>query len=181
VAGEELGLTVNVSVRQLHDSQLVEDVLAALATSGLPASRLTVEITESILMANTDQARDRLAELQGHGVKIAIDDFGSGYSSLGYLQRFPVDVLKLDRSFVDDLQLDRPVGGVVRAIVELADGLGVRLVAEGIETDAQAEALRRRGCRYGQGYLYARPGPLDELTAAIAGTLGAGLAEALVS
>jgi diguanylate cyclase (GGDEF)-like protein/PAS domain S-box-containing protein len=175
--GEELGLTVNVSVRQLHDCHLVDDVLAALATTGLPASRLTVEITESILMSNTDQALDRLSELRRHGVRIAIDDFGSGYSSLGYLQRFPVDVLKLDRSFVDDLQLDRPVGGVVRAIVELADGLGVRLIAEGIETLDQAEALRRRGCRYGQGFLYARPVPIAELVEAVRGTAGIGVVD----
>jgi diguanylate cyclase (GGDEF)-like protein/PAS domain S-box-containing protein len=174
-AWADLGLTVNVSVRQLQDGQLVDDVLAALATTGLAASRLTVEITESILMTNTEQVRDRLAELRAHGVRIAIDDFGSGYSSLGYLQRFGIDVLKLDRSFVEDLQLDRPVGGVVRAIVELADGLGVRLVAEGIETFEQAEALRRRGCRYGQGFLYSRPVAVDGLDDAIRATTGVGI------
>jgi diguanylate cyclase (GGDEF)-like protein/PAS domain S-box-containing protein len=172
---ERLGLTVNVSVRQLQHAGFVADVLTALERSGLSQDRLTIEITESILMTNTDQIRDRLHRLRAHGVRIAIDDFGSGYSSLGYLQRFPVDVLKLDRSFVEDLQLDRPVGGVVRAIVELADGLDVRLVAEGIETAEQAEALRRRGCRYGQGFLYSRPVAADDLDRAVLQTTGVGL------
>ena len=156
-------LTVNVSVRQLQTERLVDDVLRALERSGLPATRLTIEITESILLADTEEIRDRLELLRSRGVKVAIDDFGSGYSSLGYLQRFPVDVLKLDRSFVEDMTAHPERHGVVRAVVELAESMDLRLVAEGIETIEQRDALRDRGCKYGQGYLWSRPVPLHAL------------------
>ncbi len=160
---DDVMLTVNVSVRQLQTDRLVEDVLRALRLSELPAQRLAIEITESILLADTDEIRDRLDDLRSHGVKVAIDDFGSGYSSLGYLQRFPVDILKLDRSFVEDMTAHPERQGVVRAVVDLAQSMNLRLVAEGIETVDQRDALQTCGCRYGQGYLWSRPVPLGEL------------------
>jgi EAL domain-containing protein (putative c-di-GMP-specific phosphodiesterase class I) len=150
-------MSVNLSAGQFADDGLVESVRRALAETGVEPGRLTLEITESVLMQHTDATLVRLAELRALGVRIAIDDFGTGYSSLSYLQRFPVDILKIDRSFIAEVTAvtDQPV--VASAIVELARALGLDLVAEGIETPAQLAWLTARGCRFGQGFLIARP------------------------
>jgi EAL domain-containing protein (putative c-di-GMP-specific phosphodiesterase class I) len=136
-------------------------VAGALARSGLPARRLTLEITESLLVQDPVAAAHTLRELKQLGVRLALDDFGTGYSSLSYLARFPVDVVKIDKSFVDGLGAAQAGTGpnLVRAIVSLGDDLGLGVTAEGIEDPGQVEALLALGCPTGQGYLFARPMP----------------------
>jgi CheY-like chemotaxis protein len=150
---------VNVSGRQLQRPGFVQDVAEALSASGLPAGRLVLEVTESVLLADLDGALHRLEALRALGVQLALDDFGTGYSSLAYLQRLPVDVLKVDRSFTAEVLTDPKRAAVVRAVVGLAGTLGLRVVAEGIETAEQWAALRAMDCAYGQGYYFARPAP----------------------
>jgi diguanylate cyclase (GGDEF)-like protein/PAS domain S-box-containing protein len=150
-------VSVNVSGRQLQRPGFVEDVAEALRASGLPARRLVLEVTESVLLADLDTALKRLEALRALGVRVALDDFGTGYSSLAYLQRLPVDVLKIDRTFTADVTAGGKRAALARAVVTLADTLGLRTVAEGVETDEQDAELRTLGCDYGQGYLYARP------------------------
>ena len=160
---EGLSVSVNLSARQFQHPDLVAEVGAALASSGLDPSRLVLEITESVLMQTTTATIGKLADLRRIGVRLAIDDFGTGYSSLGYLERFPVDILKIDKTFIDGIgeRGNRPV--LARAIVQLGRALGLLVIAEGIERAEQATALRRLGCTRGQGYLFARPLPADEV------------------
>jgi diguanylate cyclase (GGDEF)-like protein len=155
---------VNVSTRQL-DRDLLSGVCDALASAGLPCSRLGLEITESAFMGDRDSvaaASEVLSELRRRGVEIAVDDFGTGYSSLAQLRHLPVDVLKIDKAFVDRIGADEADDRVVGAIVRLGDALGLRVVAEGIETEPQRRRLLALGCGYGQGYLFGRPAPLDD-------------------
>jgi EAL domain-containing protein (putative c-di-GMP-specific phosphodiesterase class I) len=153
----DLGLSVNVSGRQLLDGQLVRDVEAVLAETGLPAPSLTLELTETVLMDDPGNILLRLSELKSLGVQLAIDDFGTGYSSLSYLRRFPVDELKIDKSFIDNIgSIDEDLA-IVRTVVELARILQLRTTAEGIETQEQLDLLRELGCQVGQGYFFARP------------------------
>ena len=166
-------VAVNVSARQLASSSFVATVRRCLAESGASPAGLTLEITESVLMADPEVARAALEELRSMGAHVAIDDFGTGYSSLSYLGRLPLDFLKIDRSFVEGLGYYEPaVGGgdtfLVEGIARLAAALGLTVVAEGIETDWQAAAVRSLGCRKGQGYLFGRPGPAHLLTPAAA-------------
>jgi diguanylate cyclase (GGDEF)-like protein len=158
-----LSVGVNLSARQFQHPDLVAEIGTALNSSGLEPSRLILEITESVLMLTTTTTIGKLADLRRIGVRLAIDDFGTGYSSLGYLERFPVDMLKIDKTFIDGIgeRGNRPV--LARAIVQLGRALDLQVVAEGIERDAQAAVLRRLGCSRGQGYLYARPLPAEEL------------------
>jgi diguanylate cyclase (GGDEF)-like protein len=156
-AGEPLGVAVNVSGRQLDDPSFPSYVAAALAESGLAPERLTLEITESALMRDTDAALATLGALKTLGVRLAVDDFGTGYCSLRYLQRFPIDVLKIDKSFVDGIAHDAHDAALARTIVSLAEQLHLHTVAEGIEHPEQRERLRAMGCEVGQGYLFARP------------------------
>ena len=152
----DLTVSVNLSARQFQDPALGRTLATAVAQSGLADGTLMVEITESVLMQHTQRTIDVLAELRAESVQVAIDDFGTGYSSLSYLQRFPVDVLKIDRSFVgsDDL----PSSWVLaQAIVAMSRGLGLRVIAEGIERGDQLKALREMGCSHGQGYLFSPP------------------------
>jgi diguanylate cyclase (GGDEF)-like protein/PAS domain S-box-containing protein len=162
-------VAVNVSARQLASARFVSLVRSCLATSGASPVGLTLEITESVVMADPDAARIALEELRGIGVRVAIDDFGTGYSSLSYLGRFPLDYLKIDRSFVDGLGTDGPaVGGghtpLVSGIARLASALGLTVVAEGVETELRARAVESLGCQKAQGYLFGRPGPAVVLT-----------------
>ncbi len=153
-----IGLSVNLSGRQLEDASVVDAVRDALATSELDPERLTLEITETALVTNSDGMRERLYQLKELGVTLAIDDFGTGYSSLSYIQQFPVDVLKIDRSFVEGLgRANGTDAALARTIIALGSSLQLRTIAEGIEVDAQRAILRELGCEYGQGYLYARP------------------------
>jgi len=155
--GQPVRITVNLSGRQLQDPGIVDDVRAALEDSGLSPSQLTLEITESMLMQNTDVSMTRLLALRGLGISLAIDDFGTGYSSLAYLQRYPIDILKIDKSFVDSVHTGEDGAVLARAIVALGDTLHLDTVAEGIETEAQRGRLLDLGCALGQGYLFAPP------------------------
>jgi diguanylate cyclase (GGDEF)-like protein len=151
-----LTVSVNLSARELQEPDLISAVAAALLESGLAPDRLTLEVTESLLVADPVEARRQLAALRNIGVLVAIDDFGTGYSSLSYLEQLPADIVKIDKLFVDRL-VDGQPNVLVETITRLGAALGLRTVAEGIELDTQAAALRQMGCDLGQGYLYSRP------------------------
>jgi diguanylate cyclase (GGDEF)-like protein len=157
-----LRIAVNLSARQFRQVELADLVHEVLAVSSFDASCLELELTEGILMHHTEENLATLKAFKTMGVRIAIDDFGTGYSSLSYLQRFPVDVLKIDRSFVKDLPDSPGSVAIVNAVVTLAHGLGLEVVAEGVETIEQKDFLGARGCDEGQGYLFGRPMPLAE-------------------
>lgn len=160
-------VSVNLSPRQFQRGKLVDTVQQALDNAGLPPERLTLEITESIIMQNPDEAREILTELRQMGVRVAIDDFGSGYSSLAYLKLFPLDSLKIDRAFISPLPDDGNSAAIVEAIVAMSRKLKLAVVAEGVETAEQSSFLRSIGCDVAQGYLYSRPLPADKLPAAL--------------
>jgi len=158
---EGLTVSVNLTAQEVHNERLVPIVTQILRRTGLPADRLVLEVTESNLLSDTDVIQERMQTLRALGTRLAIDDFGTGYSSLGYVQRFAFDVLKIDRSFIEGL--DRPTNRqIVTAVLDLARELGVRVVAEGIEEEAQERALIDLGCRYAQGYRYSRPVPASD-------------------
>ena len=164
----EIGLNpprcaVNLSVRQFSHEAIVDEVRDALAQAGLEPAALEVEITESLLMADTERAQDVMHSLHELGIRIAIDDFGTGYSSLAYLKRFQAQTLKIDRSFVQGLPDDRDDAAITQAVIAMAHSLGMQVVAEGVETQAQLEFLRLHGCDEVQGFLLARPLPPELL------------------
>jgi diguanylate cyclase (GGDEF)-like protein len=163
----DLAVNVNLSARQILQPPFCDRVREILETSGLPPRLLTLEITESTLMEDVEGVSARLVELRSQGIGIAIDDFGTGFSSLGYLQRFPVDQLKIAREFISDIVRDARTSQLVDAIIRLADSLALRTVAEGIEEEAQRDRLAELGCSYGQGYLFARPQPLEQVARVI--------------
>ena len=152
-------VTVNVSSVQLRSIEFPETVAAALDASGLPAHRLTIEITETVLMTDVVRTAALLRELKALGVRIAIDDFGTGHSSLQYLQQLPLDTLKIPKPFIDELDTPEGAGVLARAILELGRSFGLQVIAEGIETERQRARLRDLGCTRGQGFLFARPLP----------------------
>ncbi len=157
-SGEELGLSVNLSRRQLGSPQLGDEVRTALALSGVDPQRLILEVTEGVLMEDPGRAGRALAELRSMGTRIAVDDFGTGYSSLSHLQHFPVDILKIDKSFVDPLvSADPGSSALVTTIIGLARSLGLDVIAEGIEHESQLHRLVDLGCRHGQGFLMSPP------------------------
>ena len=153
---------MNLSARQLHDPDLVADVRRVLDATGLDPERLVLEITESTIMSDRANAEERLRRIRAIGVRLAIDDFGTGYSSLSYLRMFPVDILKIDRSFVEGGVASRQGEAFLRTITRLTEALSLTAVAEGVETTEQARVLREVGCGFGQGYLFARPMPATE-------------------
>ena len=159
-----LTVAVNLSALQFASDNLLELVTRALSDAGLAPTRLELEITESLLMNNTEQVMGVLRALSALGVSIAMDDFGTGYSSLAYLWRFPFDKVKIDRAFTHNLGHDAKVGVIVHSIISLAHSLNIRVNAEGVETPSQMAALQDRGCDEFQGFLLGRPGPLEELT-----------------
>jgi diguanylate cyclase (GGDEF)-like protein/PAS domain S-box-containing protein len=164
----DVTVSVNVSLRQITDADLVEDVRAALKAADLPAASLVLEITESILMEKPERVSAVLRQLLDLGVGIQLDDFGTGYSSLTVLHNFPGDTLKIDRAFVADI-VDRPESqAIIRSIAGLAHNLGLRVIAEGIEHPTQIQALIALNCEYGQGYHFARPQPAAEIEALLA-------------
>jgi diguanylate cyclase (GGDEF)-like protein/PAS domain S-box-containing protein len=163
-AAANLCVSVNLSTRQLLEADLVTQVRDVLEASGLEPSALTLELTEGSLMQDVDETVVKLRALKELGVRLAIDDFGTGSSSLGYLQRFPIDTLKIDKSFVDGIAVDDSEDpALVRAIVQMASTLSLETIAEGIEGAEQLDELRSAGCRAGQGYLFARPLQADAL------------------
>jgi diguanylate cyclase (GGDEF)-like protein len=167
--GEGPRVAVNVSALQLTQSAFPDRVADVLAGTGLPASALCLELTESVLINDSGSARMALVAIRAQGVTVSLDDFGTGYASLGYLQQYPVDELKVDRSFVSQLGPDFDRGAIVRSVVDLAHSLRMSVVAEGVETLDQLVALRRMGCDMAQGYYFSKPVPAEELTAALAG------------
>ena len=156
-----LRVAVNLSPEQFRQPELPRSIEGALRDSGLGPSQLELEITESSVMHDREGAVAKLTELRGLGVSVAIDDFGTGYSSLSYLKHLPVDTIKIDRTFVREMATDRNDAAIVRAIVTLGQSLGLRVKAEGVETQEQLDLLRAAGCDEAQGYLYSRPLPPD--------------------
>ena len=163
-----LVVSVNVSPRQFREGDIVETVSHALEHSGLPARYLQLELTESMVMHDPETAVSMLRDLKAIGVSMAVDDFGTGYSSLSYLKRFPVDHLKIDRSFVKDIASDPDDAAIVQAIIALGHKLGLKVVAEGVETLEQQEFLRRNRCNEMQGFLFCKPLPAAEFAAVLA-------------
>ena len=155
-------MAVNLSTRQFRQKDLAEEISAALRDTGLAPGDLELELTESSIMDNLVSAATVLAELEALGITIAVDDFGTGYSSLSYLKTFSIHCLKIDRSFIRDLPGDENDTAIVRTIIALAGSLGLTVVAEGVETDAQLAYLRANHCDQAQGYLFSRPLPPDE-------------------
>jgi diguanylate cyclase (GGDEF)-like protein len=153
----ELALSVNLSARQLYQPDIVRDIVDALDWSGLPPRHLTVEVTETSLMHDTTVVSSRLGELRELGVEIALDDFGTGYSSLSYLRNFPISVVKVDKSFINDIARESESSSVAQAIIELGRTLNLEIVAEGVEDAAQVAELIRLQCQLAQGYHFARP------------------------
>jgi EAL domain-containing protein (putative c-di-GMP-specific phosphodiesterase class I) len=161
----EIKVAVNLSPVQFRSRRLVEMVIAALAHSGLSPTRLELEITESLLLANTEANLAILHQLRALGVRISMDDFGTGYSSLSYLRSFPFDKIKIDRSFVKDLSERSDCGAIVRAISGLGRSLNITTTAEGVETLEQLDWLRAEGCNEVQGYLFSAARPAAEIAA----------------
>jgi EAL domain-containing protein (putative c-di-GMP-specific phosphodiesterase class I) len=161
----ELGISVNVTKHQVEDAETIAVIDRIPGDSGISPGQLKLELTEGVLMDDFARARDWIAELKQRHIKLSIDDFGTGYSSLGYLHQLRVDELKIDRSFVGQMLREPRSMEIVRAIIGLAHGLGLRTVAEGIEQQAQAERLNEIGCDLGQGYHFARPMPEADVMA----------------
>ncbi len=163
-ADEPIALNVNLSARQLRHPNIVRDIADALDDSGLLPSRLILEITESVLMIDTAATLNRLFQLKSLGVRLAVDDFGTGYSSFAYLRRFPVDILKIDKSFVDGVATEPTASALVDAMIRIGKTLRLETVAEGVERIEQADRLRTLECDIGQGYLFSRPLPGDAIS-----------------
>jgi EAL domain-containing protein (putative c-di-GMP-specific phosphodiesterase class I) len=155
----DLKVAVNLSPAQFRSAGLLQVIVGALASSGLAADRLELEITETILLQDSEATLATLYRLREIGVRIAMDDFGTGYSSLSHLQRFPFDKIKIDRSFVSNIVESTSSLNIVRAVAALANGLGVAATAEGVETEAQLETIKSEGCTEMQGFLFSRPLP----------------------
>jgi diguanylate cyclase (GGDEF)-like protein/PAS domain S-box-containing protein len=158
----QVALAVNVSAQQLHLPEFATQVLAILADTGADPHRLSLELTESVLAENIEEVIDKMNRLKSAGVNFSIDDFGTGYSSLSYLKRFPLETLKVDQSFVHDIHTDPAAAAIVEVIITLARKLGLKVIAEGVEEQAQREFLRKGGCDGFQGYLQGRPVSIDE-------------------
>jgi EAL domain-containing protein (putative c-di-GMP-specific phosphodiesterase class I) len=150
-------VSFNLSPRQLWSAHLAEKVVRKFQTAGVAPEKVVVEITESTAMADPDRTQKILSELHAWGLQLALDDFGTGYSSLARLKHMPVDILKIDRSFVRDVHRDESLGSMVRAMVQLAEGLDMVPLAEGIETEGELAFMLEAGCRVGQGFHFARP------------------------
>jgi EAL domain-containing protein (putative c-di-GMP-specific phosphodiesterase class I) len=155
--GFMISVSVNVSAKQLDRDRIIDDVQNALSSSGFPAGMLTLELTETTLMVDVDETLERLKALKALGVHLAIDDFGTGYSSMAYVRQFPIDVLKIDQSFVAGLGETAEAGALVHSLVELGKALGIRTIAEGVETEAQRQTLLAENTDEAQGFYFARP------------------------
>jgi len=166
-------VAVNLSTRQLDDPNLVRDIAALLAQNNLEANRIELEITETMLIHNPDHAEKVINELHQLGLGVSLDDFGTGYSSLTYLKRFPLEAVKIDRSFIKDLPLDLNDLAIAEAIIAMAHALDLKVVAEGVETDEQVASLRALGCDEYQGFIYSQPVPFPELIELLAGAVAA--------
>jgi EAL domain-containing protein (putative c-di-GMP-specific phosphodiesterase class I) len=153
----DLTMAINLSTRQLQQSDIVTQIANSIDHHGLPADRIKLEITESMIMERGEETAELLGAIKSLGVGLSIDDFGTGYSSLAYLKRFPIDELKIDRSFVCDIPDDENDTEIAATIIAMAHNLKLKVVAEGVETEEQAEFLSRHGCQQYQGYLFKPP------------------------
>jgi EAL domain-containing protein (putative c-di-GMP-specific phosphodiesterase class I) len=167
-----LNLAVNLSPHQIHHGDITATVLRVLNETGYPAAWLELELTESALMQREFEAVETLKRLRGLGLRLAMDDFGTGYSSLAYLKRFPLDVLKIDKSFVDDIPHQRDDREIAATIIAMGHTLGFKVLAEGVENCEQLAFLQEQGCDYYQGYLFSPPVPADAFAALLLGNLG---------
>jgi EAL domain-containing protein (putative c-di-GMP-specific phosphodiesterase class I) len=165
LTGEPVRLSLNLSPQYLDRGDFFEKMRSALARHGIAPSQIEVEITENICIRNPQYAIDQLNKLCQLGLSVAIDDFGTGYSSLSYLHRFPIHTIKIDQSFVKEIHDEHSHYPVILAIISIARGLGLNLIAEGVETEAQSRYLEANGCLTMQGYLYHRPIPLPAFMA----------------
>jgi EAL domain-containing protein (putative c-di-GMP-specific phosphodiesterase class I) len=156
----QVELSVNLSPHQLYRPELVDDIVDSLFTTGFDPRQLTLELTETALMHDTNAVRQRLLELREFGIRIALDDFGTGYSSLSYLRHFPIDVLKIDKSFIGAIGTGSDGASLSKAIIDLGRTLNLTTIAEGVESAEQAEELLRLQCRLGQGYYFSKPLPV---------------------
>ena len=163
-ATQGLTLSVNVSARQFRRSDFVAQVLAVLHDCGADPQRLKLELTESVLLSDVEDAIRKMSALRSCGVRFALDDFGTGYSSLAYLKRLPLDQLKIDQTFVRDVLEDANDAAIVRTILALAHSMDLMAVAEGVETEGQRQFLLANGCTLFQGYLFGRPVPIETIT-----------------
>lgn len=157
--GTSIGISVNVSPRQFRDAGFIYTVMNALETSGLEPQQLELEITERLILDNTIETADILRQLDQSGIRLSVDDFGTGYSALSYLKSYPFDTLKIDKSFVQDVMKEQDDAALVKAIINMAHSLGLTVIAEGVEEEAQTHFLQMEGCDYSQGYFYSRPLP----------------------
>jgi diguanylate cyclase (GGDEF)-like protein len=164
MAGYEIGIAVNVSPRQFRDPGFTDIIMRALNQAGLQPELLELEITERLILDNSIETADILRHLDRSGVRLSVDDFGTGYSALSYLKSYPFDTLKIDKSFVQDVLNESDDASLVRAIINMAHSLGLKVVAEGVEEEAQTHFLRDEGCDYAQGYFYSRPMPEQQFT-----------------
>ncbi|WP_150913767.1 bifunctional diguanylate cyclase/phosphodiesterase [Marinobacter halotolerans] len=166
--GMKIGIAVNVSPRQFRDPSFVQTVMQALEQSGLEPDQLELEITERLILDNTIETADILRELDQSGIRLSVDDFGTGYSALSYLKSYPFDTLKIDKSFVQDVMKENDDASLVKAIINMAHSLGLRVIAEGVEEEAQTHFLEKEGCDFSQGYYYSRPLPATDFEAWLA-------------
>ncbi len=164
-----LRVAVNLSARQFAQKTLLSDVAKIIAQSGLTPDCLELEITESLVMTNPEHATETLHKLKAMGINLSIDDFGTGYSSLAYLKRFPIDCVKIDRSFIKDIPTEADDMAITKGVIALGHSLRLKVVAEGVETVEQQDFLRSNGCDEMQGYLFSKPLPAAEATALLKG------------
>jgi EAL domain-containing protein (putative c-di-GMP-specific phosphodiesterase class I) len=162
-----LTINVNLAIQQIKQSTFLEQLESILTETHLDGQCLKLEITESMLIDNTESTNHMLAQIRAKNIQLSIDDFGTGYSSLSYLQRFPVNTLKIDRSFIDQITSNEESEGIVQAVITLAHTLKMDVVAEGVETARQLEQLSKLGCDFAQGYFFARPMDAEAATAII--------------
>jgi EAL domain-containing protein (putative c-di-GMP-specific phosphodiesterase class I) len=159
----EVSMAVNLSPRQFNDEALLRDIDEALELSGMPPALLQLEVTESMVMQHVERAIGVLDAIQSRGIRLAIDDFGTGYSSMSLMKQFPIDTIKIDHSFVDDLPDDSEDQAITQAIISMGKALGMTVVAEGVETIEQETFLRDHACDEMQGFLFSKPVPPEQL------------------
>ena len=170
---DDFQVALNISPRQFKDPNLVTTIRRCLREANLPPEALEIEITETMLMQDIEAATQTVQRLHDIGTSLAIDDFGTGYSSLNYLKKFPIDTVKVDRSFVMDIPKSEDDMAITSAVIAMAHQLKMSVVAEGVETHAQRKFLENHDCEYAQGYLFGKPMPMEEIRAALArGSLG---------
>jgi EAL domain-containing protein (putative c-di-GMP-specific phosphodiesterase class I) len=169
--GDDMSVSVNISAKQLSQTDLVGEIRDTLESMSLNGHRLKLEITESVIMENPELAAAILARVREMGVSLSVDDFGTGYSSLSYLHRFPINTLKIDRSFIARIDDNAAERALIKTIIKLGHSLGLEIVAEGIETAEQRRQLESLKCEFGQGYLFAAPMPADKAEALLTASL----------